>query len=62
MGVAGDWSIHNTLVQDQLHALDATAKVRVEVPRDGREGNLVLLVRGFLGLRNVQRVTEYAKG
>src|SRR5690242_9112985 len=43
VGVVGQCLVCCSLVHDQLHRLDAAIEVRVEIPGNGRIGNLIVL-------------------
>ena len=58
MAVSRQRAISDALVHDQLYALDTTSEVCVEVARNRRESNFVLLVTRFLIICNVQSVSE----
>lgn len=60
--VALDGLLGETLVHDELHLLDAALKVGVEVPRQGRAGDLVLFIGLLLAVDDVDRVPEDTQG
>jgi hypothetical protein len=62
MAIARQRSISHALIQDQLHIPDPTAKVCMEVSRDGRVRNLILLVGRVFGIGDVEGMSENTVG
>lgn len=60
VAVAWKWPICGSLFHDQLHVLHTTVEVRMEVSREGRVCNLVLLVRLIFDVGNVDGMPEHA--
>jgi hypothetical protein len=58
MTVSGQWPISRTLVHDQLHVLDATVEMCMEVPRQCRKSYFILFISLVFNIGDVHGVAE----
>ena len=58
MAVSWQWPIRGPLVEDQLHVLYPAIELCVEVSREGRECDLILLIVLVFPIYNMDRISE----